>query len=386
MEKMRIGVMGCGEICNIYITNLQNHFNNVEVISCSDLYMDKAEATKEKYGLKRAYTNEDMLADPEVDIVLNLTIPAVHYQLNMAILNAGKHVYCEKPLALNNEETADILRLAKEKNLRVSDAPDTFLGPGIQTVRKLIDDGAIGDLIGFTANFCTPGHEHWHPSPMFYYQPGGGPMRDMGPYFLTALVSILGPVDEVFCYTKTGFPTRPVKGQMVTVPIPTHYAGVMKMKNGVFGNINMSFDTWYTQLPHLEIYGTKGMITVPHPNGTGGPVKLFKGVEYGEDMDSRPDYMDRLGMLYGPGKLKYYEEQPLIYKGSDNMRGVAAAEMAAAIAEGRPHLASGEMAAHIVDIQNCFEQASNEGRVVKLTTSFELPEPFYPYAEKLWVE
>jgi len=386
METMKVGVIGCGAICNIYIRNIQEHFDNVEVISCSDLYLEKAQAAKEKYGLKKACTNEELLADPEVDIVLNLTVPAVHYELNKSILRAGKHLYCEKPLAMTAEEATEIVRLGRELGLRVSDAPDTFLGPGIQTVRKLLDEGAIGEVCGFTANLCTPGHEEWHPSPMFYYEPGGGPMRDMGPYYLTALISLLGPVEEVSCYTSTNFKTRDIKGTVIEPAIPTHYVGLMKLRSGVTGNINMSWDVWHTELPRLEIYGTKGMITLPDPNNTEGPVYLFSAEDFREQWHKIPreQFVDRLMFLGGPEKLKYYKEVPLAYTGGLNMRGVATAEMALAIAEGRPHRASGEMAAHIVDILNSLEESSDKHEIVKLKTSFERPEAFYPVAEGIW--
>ena len=387
MEKMRVGVIGCGAICSIYITNLRDHYENIEVISCSDLIPEKAQAAKEKFGLKKAYSNEELLADPEVDIVLNLTIPAVHYELNKAILNAGKHLYCEKPLALTTAQATEIVELGHKLGLRVSDAPDTFLGPGIQTVRKLLDEGVIGEVCGFTANLCTAGHETWHPSPMFYYQPGGGPMRDMGPYYLTSLVSLLGPVEEVSCYTSTNFKTRDIKGTIIEPTLPTHYTGLMKMKSGVTGNINMSWDVWHSYLPRLEIYGTKGMITLPDPNMTDGPVYVFKAEGFLEEINTIPrdNLPARLGFFYGPGRAKYYEEVPLCYKGSPNMRGAATAEMALAIAENRPHRASGEMAAHIVDILNSLEQSSDEDRIVKLTTSCEIPEAFYPIADGFYV-
>ena len=386
METMKVGVIGCGAICSIYIKNINKHYGNVEVISCSDLYLEKAIAIKEKFGLKKAYTNEELLNDPEVDIVLNLTIPAVHYELNKSILQHGKHLYCEKPLAETAEQATEIVELGKKLGLRVSDAPDTFLGPGLQTVRKLLDEGAIGDICGFTANLCTPGHESWHPSPMFYYQPGGGPMRDMGPYYLTALVSLLGPVEEVACYTSTNFKKRDIKGTIIEPTLPTHYAGLLKMKSGVFGNINMSFDIWKSTQPRLEIYGTKGMITLPDPNNTDGPVYLFTAEGFCAEQSRIPrdNIIDRLLFLNGPEKQKYYQEVPLAYKGSANMRGIATCEMAMAIAEGRPHRASGEMAAHIVDILNSLEESSDKHEIIKLKTTFERPEAFYPVAEGVW--
>lgn len=386
METMKVGVIGCGAICGIYITNIQEHYDNVEVISCSDLFLDKAVAAKEKYGLKKAYTNQELLEDPEVDIVLNLTVPAVHYELNMDILRHGKHLYCEKPLAMTAEQATEIVEYGKKLGLRVSDAPDTFLGPGLQTVRKLLDEGAIGDICGFTANLCSPGHESWHPSPMFYYEPGGGPMRDMGPYYLTALVSLLGPVEEVSCYTSTNFKTRDIKGTVIHPTLPTHYAGLLKMKSGIFGNINMSWDVWHSELPRLEIYGTKGMITLPDPNNTCGPVYVFNAEDFSRAQNEIPrnEILKRLLFLGGPEKLQFYKEVPMVYRGGGNMRGIATAEMASAIAEGRPHRASGEMAAHIVDILNSLEEAADKHEIVTLTTTCEIPEAFYPVAGDVW--
>lgn len=387
MEKLKVGVLGCGAIASIYIHNMKYHYDKVEVISCADLLPEKAEFIRKKYDLKRAYTNEELLADPEVDIILNLTVPSVHYELNKAILNAGKHLYCEKPLAVTVEQANEIVALGHKLGLRVSDAPDTFLGPGIQTVRKLLDDGVIGDVTGFTANLFTHGHELWHPSPMFYYEEGGGPMRDMGPYYLTALISLLGPVEDVACFASKTFRKRDIKGTIIDSDVYTQYNSLLRMRSGVYGNVNMSWEVWNSKLNGLEIYGTDGMITVPDPNATTGPVFVYHGDKYVELISAIPRDEIVARIMFGrtPEAQSCYEEVPLAYRGGKNMRGIATVEMAMAIADGRPQRASGEMAAHIVDILDSMERSQETGKIVKLSTTFERPEAFYPVAEGVWL-
>ena len=387
MKKMRVGVLGCGAISSIYIHNMKYHYDKVEVVSCADLLPEKAEFIRKKYDLKKAYSNAELLADPEVDIVLNLTVPSVHYELNKQILNAGKHLYCEKPLAVTVEQANEIVALGHKLGLRVSDAPDTFLGPGIQTVRKLLDDGVIGEVTGFTANLFSHGHELWHPNPRFYYEEGGGPMRDMGPYYLTALVSLLGPVEDVACFASKTFRKRDIKGTLIDSDIYTQYNSLLRLRSGVYGNVNMSWEVWNSKLNGMEIYGTDGMITVSDPNSTCGPVFVYHGDKYTEMIGQIPreDFVKRLMFGHSPEAQACYEEVPLAYRGGMNMRGIATVEMAMAIDEGRPQRASGEMAAHIVDILNSLEKASETHDIVKLSTTFERPEAFYPVAEGVWL-
>ena len=387
MKKMKVGVIGCGAIASIYIHNMKYHFDKVEVWSCSDLFPEKAEAIRAKYDLKKAYTNEEMLADPEVDIIVNLTIPAVHYQINKAILEAGKHLYCEKPLCVTLEEAQEIIALGHKLGLRVASAPDTFLGPGVQTVRKLLDENAIGEVTGFSINVLSPGSELWHPSPAFLFQKGGGPMHDMGPYYLTALTTLLGPAEEVYCYASPSFRPRDVRTEVLqTTEVNTDYRGLLKLKCGVYGSVNASWDIWKTSTNGMEIYGSEGMITVPDPNATAGPVRVFRGREFMNALNEIPrdPFVERM-MFMHRNEEKYYQEEPLAFYGGNNMRGVVTVDMAMAIEEGRPHRTPGEIAAHIVDILDCFDQSAAEHRVVKLRTTFERPEAFYPVADGLWL-
>lgn len=382
MEKKNyvgIGIIGCGTISDVYLTNITKHYNNVKIIACADMFLEKAKAAKEKYGLPKACTVEELLADPEVELVVNLTIPAAHYEINMKALNSGKHVYCEKPLALSTKEAKATVLLAKEKGLLACSAPDTFLGAGIQTCRKLLDEGRVGKPIGFTANMVAPGHELWHPAPEFYYKKGGGPMMDMGPYYITALVSLLGPVKRVSCMAKISRAKREIHGTMMDVEVPTHYAGIMEFSNGVIGNINMSFDVWDSQLPGIEIYGTKGMITVPDPNLFGGSVKVFDGMKLAELVKETqgPSFARLVKMITSTPQCR--GDVPLAFPADEdprcNMRGLGVSDMAQSLLTGRKSRLSGELSSHVAEVLTAFDKAAQEGRTLTMETSCERPAP-----------
>lgn len=380
---MNVGIIGCGAISGTYIVNIKQHFGNVEVLSCSDIFSKKAQEISKKYGIPKAYSTEEMLADPEVDIVLNLTIPAAHYEITKAALEAGKHVYSEKPLAPTVEEAVDLVRLAEEKGLRIGCAPDSFLGPPIQTAKKLIDEGRLGDIVGFSAWFASPGPELWHPNPGFLYEYGAGPMEDMGPYYITALVALLGPVTEVYCKAKKGFPTRNIKGAEKVSEVNTNYSGVLSFGD-ISGCINMSFDTWHHEHPRLEIYGTKGMMEIPDPDDTGGEVQLFDSIPFIEEMKKQNDIHSRIDMMYGERKLKYYNPVSNVYNGGVNMRGTALDDMAHAISDGRPHRATGGLAVHLVEVIGAFDKSAETGLPIKIEHSCECPDAFYPIADSIW--
>ncbi|MCA1595304.1 MAG: Gfo/Idh/MocA family oxidoreductase [Chloroflexi bacterium] len=353
MDKTTVGVIGCGSISGAYL-GVGKTFPTLEVTACADLDAARAKARAEEFNVRRVCTVEELLASPEIDIIVNLTIPKAHAEIAVASLEAGKHAYSEKPFAVTREEGTKILHAGKASGRRVGCAPDTFLGGGIQTCRKLIDDGWIGEPIGASAFMTCHGHESWHPDPDFYYQPGGGPMFDMGPYYLTALVNLIGPVRRVTASARATFPERRITsqnkyGQVIKVTVPTHVAGVMDFANGAVGTILTSFDVWAANLPRIEIYGTEGSLACPDPNGFGGPVRV-----------RRP----------GAGE---WSEIPL--SRPDAHRGIGVADMAAGIQLGRPHRASGELAFHVLDIMEAFHDASASGRHVELTSSCERPAP-----------
>ena len=287
---------------------------------------------------------------------MNLTIPNAHASVALAAIEAGKSVHNEKPLAITREDAKKMLAAAKAKGVRVGGAPDTFMGGGIQTCVKLIDDGWIGEPIGASAFMMCHGHESWHPDPEFYYKAGGGPMFDMGPYYLTALVALMGPAKRVTGSTRITFPERtitsaPKFGTKVVVDVPTHVAGIVDFANGAIGTIITSFDVWAAELPNIEIYGTLGSLKVPDPNGFGGPIR-----------------MRRAG-------ASEWSDVPLSHGYADNSRGIGVADMAYALRSGRPHRASGELANHVLDIMHAFHDASDAGKHIELQSKCARPKP-----------
>jgi predicted dehydrogenase len=354
-EKVRAGIIGCGVISGIYLKNLPT-FDAVEVVACADLVLERAQARAAEFGVPRACSPEALLADSAVDLVVNLTIPKAHAGVALAAVDAGKSVYNEKPLAVERSQGEELLCRAQAKGVRVGGAPDTFLGGGIQTCRKLIDDGAIGEPVAATAFFAGHGHEHWHPDPAFYYQVGGGPMFDMGPYYLTALVSLLGPIRRVAGSARITFPERtitskPKEGETIRVETPTHVAGTVDFRSGAIGTVITSFDVWSHSLPRLEIYGSEGTLAVPDPNTFGGPVRIRTGRE------------------------KEWQDVPETHGWTQNSRGLGAADMATALRSGRPHRASGALAFHVLDAMHAFLDASREGRAIDLQSTCERPAP-----------
>ncbi|MBQ7840883.1 MAG: Gfo/Idh/MocA family oxidoreductase [Lachnospiraceae bacterium] len=353
MKKVKIGILGLGAISGIYLKNLTELFREVEIEGVYDLISEKTEAVKQEYNIPKGYRSmEEMLQDPEIDMVLNLTRPFEHYDTTKAALLAGKHVYSEKPLAATFEEGKELAALAQEMGLLLGGAPDTFLGAGIQTCRKLIDDGFIGRPIGASAQMICHGHEGWHPSPAFYYQFGGGPMMDMGPYYLTALVNLLGGVKELTGMTTKSFETRtitsqPLYGQVVDVEVPTHVNGIMRFASGAIGTITTTFDVHYDRQASLEIYGTQGTLRVPDPNGFGGPIQLL-----------RPE----------DGTFR---EIPLTFDYKENSRGLGLADMAKALQTGRRVRADYTQTLHVLEIMTAFEKSSREGKTIRLETAYE---------------
>lgn len=387
MKKIGVGIIGCGTISETYLKNLTEHFDNVEVLACADMFPEKAEQTKEKFNLPKACTVKEILADPDISIIANLTIPSAHYEVNMQILEAGKNVYCEKPLALSLQEAEKLTSYAAEKNLIIGSAPDTFLGAGLQTCRKLIDDDAIGTVIGFTANLVSPGHELWHPAPHFYYKTGGGPMLDMGPYYLTALVTLLGPIKQLSCFAKASRTERPIQGQMFKVEVPTHYAGIVEMNSGVIGNVNMSFDVWDSDLPLLEIYGTKGVMRVPDPNLFNGNVSIFNGEKMAEIVSAVEGAPFNRIVKMHTCKDECLMSIDLLFPQEDtersNMRGFGIADMAQAIIDNRPSRIAPDVSMHIVEALTAFDYAAQKNEVYKMKTTCQIPEPM-PLGLNLW--
>lgn len=356
MKPVNVGIIGCGKISGIYMENCLK-FEALQLVACADLDRERAEEQAAKYGISKVYTPDELLADPSIELVINLTIPAAHASVCLQALKAGKHVYVEKPLAVTREEGQQVLQLAAEKGLLVGCAPETFYGAGIQTCLKLIRDGVIGRPVAASAFMLSRGHESWHPDPEFYYQRGGGPMFDMGPYYLTALVQLLGPIKQISGITGKALEERTITsskkyGRQIKVEIPTHVAGLLEFQEGAIATLVTSFDIFGgSSLPPIEIYGTKGTLKVPDPNTFGGQV------EY------------RLA-----GETEW-TEQPLLFDYAENTRGIAAADMAYAIRSGRPHRASGELAYHVLEAMWAFHDSSDEKTHYRMVSTCEPPEP-----------
>jgi predicted dehydrogenase len=354
MKPVGIGIIGCGVISGAYLKAAKD-FPILRVRALADAVPKVAQARAAEFGL-RATTVEALLADPEIEIVLNLTVPKAHVEVGLRALDAGKHVYSEKPLGVRFKDGKKLVERAKRKGLKVGSAPDTFIGGSHQTCRKLIDAGKIGDPIGGTAFFMCPGHERWHPAPAFYYEAGGGPMLDMGPYYITDLVNLLGPVARVAGMTSMLRTTRtitskPLRGTTIPVEVPTHVAGTLEFVSGAIVQICMSFDvTAHRHLP-IEIYGTMGTLAVPDPNWFGGQI------EFAAERDKWRKL--KTDMPYADG----------------NHRSIGVADMAHAIRSNRPHRASGELALHVLEVMEGLDCSSRIGRSVAITTRPERPAP-----------
>ena len=290
MHKVGFGVIGCGVISTAYLKAAQR-FANLELRAVADMRGAAAEKQAAAFGVP-AMRVDQLLKRDDVEIVVNLTVPLAHTDVSLAVLNAGKHVHSEKPLGVSVAEARKVMDLAAAKGLRVGCAPDTFLGGGHQTARKAIDDGAIGRPVAGTAFFMCPGHERWHPAPGFYYLRGGGPMLDMGPYYITNLIQLLGPIASVMGSVAKPrlerlVTSEPLNGTLIPVEVATHVAGLLEFESGAVVSIVMSFDVPRHNHAPIEIYGTEGSILVPDPNKFGGEVALAKP---GGDWQAVPPY------------------------------------------------------------------------------------------------
>jgi predicted dehydrogenase len=348
---MKIGIIGCGNISPVYF-QAAKRMHNLELVGCADMVLERAQARAKEHGTQ-AFTVDELIAHPDVELLINLTIPAAHGPIGIKAVQAGKHLYNEKPLALTREEAREMLELAEKKGLRVGGAPDTFLGAGFQTVRKLIDDGLIGRPVAATAFMIGSGPEPWHPDPAFFYAPGGGPMFDMGPYYVTALVALLGGVKRVTGATGAAYSERvvgsgPKKGDKIAVQIPTHIAGVLEFESGPIATLVTSFDTAGWDVG-ITIYGTSGTIYCPDPNGFGGPVKVM-----------RPE-------------LNGHVEYRLTHSYESQSRGLGVSDMASAVANARAHRASGALCYHVLDIMHSIHDAARVGQHITLTSGVERP-------------
>jgi predicted dehydrogenase len=366
MKPFNVGVIGIGDISDVYINNLKT-YDVVNVVACAGRDLEKARRKAAAHGLPKAYaTPQDLFSDPAIDIVLNLTLPAVHAELTAMALEAGKHVYTEKPLAATFEEGERILALAKTRGLMVCCAPDTILGARLQTCRKLIDEGSIGEVTAASAFVVSHGQEWFHPNPDFFYKPGAGPLLDIGPYYVAALVSLLGPARRCAAMAKRTFEHRviesePNKGKIINVEVDTHVSGSIEFANGALVTLVASFDVWDSELPRMEIYGTKSTICINDIDPVDGP-NLFGGKVFVRDVDSY-----RWKGLPRRTPFPDWVEVPIKHRFNDlshrkNSRGIGLVDMAYALMAKRKPRVSGTMALHCLEIMEGMLISASEHR------------------------
>jgi predicted dehydrogenase len=345
-DRLNVGIIGVGNISGAYISGC-NAFDVLHLAACADMNIERAKQVATEHKIK-AYSVDDLLADSSIDIVINLTVPLAHAEISQKILAAGKHLYSEKPLAVTLEDAGKIVEAANAKGLRVGCAPDTFLFSQHQTTRKLLDEGAIGTPVAATGFMISRGPESWHPNPDFFYQVGGGPMLDMGPYYVTCLVNLLGAAKRVTGAARISFPERVAKGgHRIAVEVSTHVSGTIEFASGAIATLIMTFDVRGSGLPLMEVYGEYGSLRVPDPNG----------------------WKPREILLTTGGD---WQMQPEAYR-SEWARGIGTADMAYGILYGRPHRASGALAYHALEVMHAFETASRIGRHVDIQSTVERP-------------
>jgi predicted dehydrogenase len=373
MKKMKTGIVGCGVISEIYLKNLTTIFSEfIEVTACADLNADAAKKRAQQFHIKHM-TVEGLLDDRETELILNLTIPAAHYEISKKALLAGKHVYNEKPLAQTMAQGRELFELSRRQGLMATAAPDTFLGAGLQTCREIIDSGEIGEPVNAFGFMLSRGPESFHPNPAFFYQPGAGPLFDMGPYYFTALTALFGAAEGVRAIGKRQSAGRRVENQSsplyhteFPVAVDTFTNTSVQFKNGVIANVTASWDMpfpyWESGLPPMAVYGTKGSLTIPDPN-------TFGGISDNPFADEPGSYV-----LLRRGSDKP-ATVPVISGYLENSRGLGAAELAISIRKCVQPRVSGELSLHILELLHGSLEASATGEHYKLTTSCERPCP-----------
>ena len=361
---MNIGIIGCGNISSVYF-NAHKLYNNFKVIACADI--DEAVAKKSASEFDVSFqTVDQILSNPDIDIILNLTIPSAHKEIIIKTLNSGKHSFSEKPLAINFEEGREIYTLAKEKNLYVGCAPDTFLGAAGQKARDLIDNNMIGNVVLGTFNVMSHGMEHWHPNPDFSFKAGAGPILDLGVYYITQLVNLLGPVESILSVSRTATEERtitsePRNGEKIKVETPTTLLGVLNFKNKTTIQLFASWDVWKHEHSTIELYGLDGSMIIPDPNNFGGVIKISK-------KDSNWEVIDTKNMYLGiPNKE---DGETMI----TNYRGIGLSDMVNCINNKKKARCSIDLALHVLEIMDGILTSSEDLLVYKMITSCEQPE------------
>ncbi|MBN9742750.1 gfo/Idh/MocA family oxidoreductase [Amycolatopsis sp. A1MSW2902] len=367
MDPIRVGVIGVGNVLNQYLDKIGVH-PDVEIVALADVNAEAARKRAAEYSVPKALAPDELLADPDVELVLNLTPPELHAPVTLNAIAAGKHVLSEKPFAMSLEEARQILDAAKAAGVHVGSAPTTFLGSGMQTSRKLIDDGWIGRPVAVFGSFANRGYEHWHPNIDPFYRPGVGPMLDIGPYLVTNLVNFLGPAKRVSASAPRSSETRPRpdgKGGydgVIDIKTPTHVTGVIDFESGATATLIVSWDVWNHNLPHLEIYGTSGSIAAPNPDHFSGAPVLRRGEPRDLALDMTPP---------GGGD---WRETPITHR-DDAYRGIGLAEFGHAIRNGVEPRTGAAFSYHVLEVLVAFEKSSELGRHIEIESTCERPRP-----------
>ena len=378
-----IGLIGCGNIAETYF-RAQDYFNNIKFVACADKFPEVSKKCADQYNIK-SLTVDEIIHDTNVDVILNLTIPQAHFEISKLALEAGKHVYSEKPMSIKYDEANELVNLAKDNNLYIGNAPDTFLGGGGQVARKFIDDGDIGKVMTGNFIFAFPGVQEFHPNPESWFQSGGGPVIDMGPYFFTTLVNLLGPVKNVRSRGKKFADQReylvgPKKGKSFNVDISTSVMLDIEFANEAIVQGFISFDVQNHARNHMELYGTKGSLVVPDPNMFGGPVLLSRelGSEW-QEFSVEDKYLGKTNIINHSGRSNEAPKQ-------SNYRGVGLSEMIYSIENNIQHRCNGNLALHVLDIIESTIIASETKKEVSLRSTCEQPKPLSEEQIKLLIK
>ena len=374
-KTLGVGIIGCGNISWAYL-KLSALFKGIEVRAVADMNMAAAEARAKEFNVK-AQTVKDLLKNDDIQIVVNLTVPAVHYKVSRQILEAGKHVYSEKPLTLSYKDALALQKYAAKKKLRVGSAPDTFLGSSHQLARKTIDDGTIGKVVSGTCHFMGPGMEMWHPNPDFFFNPGGGPMLDMGPYYITNLINLVGPVKRVVGLSVTGRkertinnqPQNPRNGEKLKVKTPTTYHALLEFASGACITVSLSWDVWAHKHQNMELYGQTGAMFVPDPNFFGGDVMVAGS-------DQKPEVLKAWDHPFGKANWGHHNSQTDVVWA--NYRCAGLADMADAIMKKRMARCDISMVAHVVEVMTAVMESGEKHKMIKLKSTCKRPAPLGP--------
>ena len=359
MSAMKVGIIGAGNISRRYTQGLQR-FSSVELVGCADLVQELADRLAEESGIRAYSSIDELLTDPSIEVVVNITPPTAHREVTLAALAAGKHVYVEKPITLEVDEAVELQQVAARAGLQLGSAPDTFFGSAGQTARSVLDRGIIGDVVGASLSISHSRVETWHPNPAFFFKPGGGPLLDLGPYYITALVNMLGPVQWVAGMTRIGAPHRTVTTpgssvDSIEVETPTHAAAVMRTVSGAIVTLQASFDVWDTEHPPIEVYGTKGAMSVPDPNGFDGEVRI----RLHDD-----DQWQRVDPVFPATAAPEMDAQML--------RGFGVADLVAST-QGSEQRASAALATHVLEVLQAIEHSNAQGRLIEIENSTTQP-------------